>query len=570
MAGELKADPRTGLEIIDVPPQHAKYFSDLKGSLIHWFGVVEKYNRLWKPQKRVAVLSDQCIYLCRLDGGITRCMHMQAIQELILGEGTAIGFRVGPPDYDMLLTVDSVQDRESVVHIVSKVFWSLIGHDIVIRRLSGDSGEAMHQNLNLTKPKDWVLKIEPLKSTKALSKLLLEKQKKEDEDKRVVQEEFERIKGGLRAELQRYRSEEYDLMVDQLSQYVKALEERDAEIAHLKETSVSLDDPEVWRKCPNCAQLRRVLESHPNDDKQKVLRLEREIESQRHIVEHLQAAIQHRSGAASKLLNENASESNQIAVLNQELATAQRKNKELQQLVLDSPFLTSDVKQKADRLIATNADQSVSIDRTGGTGSKEVIDVIAEKDREIRHLKSVLRDASFRQVQELESIRAQFHKYDTQIIEYLEKVFAGQIRPSGLPSNPRDMAVATAEAAKHAATPLAFPSANADPAADNYLLRDRDGSASTTPFRQFVPPAGSAERAGASANDYLPAEAVPTAPYGKAYDFDPKNSTAAPMFQPRTVVDPARTPNSTLRMPASGVSPIPAGLNRTAPSPFRM
>jgi hypothetical protein len=495
MAGELKADPRTGLEIIDIPADHEKYFRDLKGCLIHWFGVVDKYNRVYKIQKRVAIVSDQCIYLCRTDGSITRCVNIQAIQEILLTEQTAIGFRVGPPDFDMLIAVDTVQEREAIVHIVSKVFWSLVGQDLVIRRLSGDSGEAVSQNLQLTKPKGWQPNIIPMKTTKALSKLLSEKEMKENEDRRIVQEEFERIKQGLRAQLEQYRSEEYERMVDQLSQYVKALEDKDVEIAKLKENSVSLDDPEVWKKCPNCAQLRRVLESHPNDDKQKILRLEREIESQRHIVEHLQAAIQHRSGNGRTATLENASDSSQVVVLRQELVEATRKNKELQQLILDSPYLTSDVKNKATRMTLGTSGGGSMMNTSrglqgggsavgGGAGSVELQEALAEKDREIRHLKSVLRDSTFRQVQELESIRTQFQQYDAQIVEYLEKVFSGQV--SVARGTPKQMANATAEAARHAATPSAFGPQNSAPSAAY-----NQSAITSSPFRQFVAPADS-------------------------------------------------------------------------------
>ena len=486
---ELKADPRTGLEILDIPSEHEKYFRDLKGCIIHWFGTVDKYNRVYKVQKRVAIFTDECIYLCRTDGGITRCVHIQAIQEMLLTEQTAIGFRVGPPDFDMLVAVETVQAREDIVHIVSKVYWSLTGQDLVIRRLSGDSGEAVSQNLQLTKPKGWQPNIVPMKTTKALTKLMLEKEAKENEDKKIVQEEFERIKQGLRAQLEQYRNEEYDRTVEQLALHVKALEEKDQEIARLKENSVSLDDPEVWRKCPNCAQLRRVLESHPNDDKQKILRLEREIESQRHIVEHLQAAIQHRTGNSRGHL-EGSADSSQMVVIRQELAEASRKNKELQQLILDSPYLTTDVKHKASKIVSATGIQDMNrgLGATGDrtSGSYEHQEALAEKDREIRHLKSVLRDATFRQVQELESIRTQFQEYDNQIVAYLEKVFSGQVQPSQRGGTAAQMAAATAEAARYAASPSAF-------GQQGYSNSGQPAPSITqSPFRQFVPPEGAA------------------------------------------------------------------------------
>ena len=544
---ELTVDPRTDLEIIDIPAAHAKHFAGLKGSLIHWFGVVDKYNRMWKPQRRVAIFSDQSIFLCRLEGGVTRCLNVRNVQELVLSEQSAIGFRVGPPDYDMLIAVDSVEEREAIVSIVTKVYWALVGQELPIRKLSGDSGEAMQQKLQLNKPEDWVLKIEPIKSVKALTKLMLDKQKKEEEDRKVVEEEFGRIKEGLRLELQRYRTEEYDRMVDQLSQSVRALEDKDREIERLKRDTVSLDDPEVWKKCPNCTQFKRVLESNSNDDKQKILRLEREVESQRHIVEHLQAAIQFRSAAAGAkgaagggAGGEAGADSQQVTLLRQELADSTKKNKELQQVILESPYLTADVKQKASK-IATAREGAGA---TGTLTGRDWQDVVGEKDREIRHLKSALRDATFRHVQELEAIRTQFQRYDNQIVEYLERVFSqqGQANAAGL-------AQQTANAARHSATGAAFdgapPLRTAGGGFDQLRMDRQSPSVTSNPLGGG--PAGAASpiatygqlSSGAPATPRgmgggaSPSGLMPTPSYQQPYDFaTPGGTSRQPNFAP--------------------------------------
>ena len=428
MSVELKADPRTGLEIVEIPASHVKYFSMLQGSVIHWFGEVDKYNRMWKPQKRVAIISDMCIYLCRLDGTITRCVHIPSIQEIIVAE-TALGFRVAPPDYDMLIKLDDVDKRETFVQIISKIFWCTTGRHAEVRQLNSESGEAMQQNVNLTKPDNFANRIEPLKSAKALTRLIIEKEKKEQEDRKVVEREFERIKDGLALELQRYREEEYDEMTTKLETYVKILQEKDKEIEHLKATSVSLDDPEVWRRCPNCAQLRRILETHPNDDKQKIFRLQREVDSQRHIVEHLQTAIQHRSGGNRGEVSANAA---QINTLRTEVAEAARKNKELQMIILESPFLTADVKQRAARLLLRNQESGPGLERVVLNG-RDATEALLEKEREIRHLKDTLRDVTFKHVQELERCREQIKQYDEQVLQYVTRLQAQPQSPADSP-----------------------------------------------------------------------------------------------------------------------------------------
>lgn len=422
---QILTDPRTELEIVDVPPEYGKYFAELQGSVIHWFGAVDKYDRTWRPQPRIAILSDMNIYLCRPDGGITRCLPMKLIQELILSEQTAIGFRAGPPEYDMLLSVKNMQDREAMVHVVSRVYWAQVGTEIVIRRLTGDSGEAMQQNLKLKKPDDWMLSVQPISSTKVLSKTLREMEERQRKDHDIVDSEFRRIKEGLKQELQNYRSEEYDRLTQQLSEYVQLLDAKDKEIQHLKDTSVSLDNKEIWAACPNCAELRAVLESTPADDRQKILRLERQIASQRHIVEHLQVAIQHRSGGATGGgsgggANEFDEGGRVTYQLKHELTEIHLRNKELQQLIFESPHLSSAIKARAAK-IAQHRDGATP--KTTTATRAELQDVIVERDREIRYLKGMLTEVTQRQLREIEKVRLQLHRYDDQVVQYLETIF---------------------------------------------------------------------------------------------------------------------------------------------------
>lgn len=429
MSAELKTDPRTGLEIIDIPVTHDKYFSDLRGTLMHWFGDVEKFNRMWRVQNRVCIITDVCIYFCRMDGFITRCVHIQAIQEAITAD-TAIGLRVGPPDYDMLVKFSSVADRESVMFIISKIYWCVNGRNLPTRNLNAESGEAMQQILNLTKPNNFVNRIEPLRTVKALTRMMVEKQKREEEDRQVVEQEFERIKEGLALELQKYRSEEYDKMSQQLSSYMKLLNEKENTIEYLRATSVSMDDPDVWKKCPNCSQFRKMLESHPNEDKQKIFRLRREIESQRHILEHLQAAIQHRSrgvgndgaGGGGGGGGDPSGLSQQYAAMKAELAQAVRKNRELQQLILESPLLTSDVKQRVARLMIDSSDHGAEASERVLVNGRDAVEILHEKDREIRHLKTTLQDMTSRHLRELEACRVQIQQYDEQVVAYVTKL----------------------------------------------------------------------------------------------------------------------------------------------------
>src|SRR3989338_5003999 len=118
---ELTADPRTDLDIIDVPQDYMKYFPELKGAVIHWMGALLKFDKRWSSQTRIGILSDQCVYICRPDGGIVRCLNIRFVQELIITEQMAIGFKVGAPERDLLIVPLKSEDRDMIITIVGKV-----------------------------------------------------------------------------------------------------------------------------------------------------------------------------------------------------------------------------------------------------------------------------------------------------------------------------------------------------------------------------------------------------------------------------------------------------------------
>ena len=440
MTTELTTDPRTELDIVDVPGEYMKYFAELKGAVIHWFGAVEKYSRNWRPETRIAIVSDQCVYVCRPDGDIVRCLNIRFVQELLISEQMAIGFKVGAPERDLLIVLPTQPERDVVAKIVGKVYYNLVGHKLKMRTLTGDAADSLQQTIRLEKPAGWGLKVEPIRSIKSLTKMMLDKQRKEEEERRLVELQFHKIEDGLRIELQQYRAEEQNRLVQQLSEYAKQLERKEEEIQRIKDTSISREDKEMWRHCPNCVDLRRVLDTNQNEEKQKILRLEKQIDSQNHIVQHLQIAIQYRTAAAKEAAELGGSEESKRVhgALQAEIATAQRKNRELQQLILESPYLTPDVKARAVRLGGEGGAGGGSgvagamMAHSGVAVNSDLQDLVGEKEREIRYLKQVLTEATQKQVSEMALVKKLLQKYDAQVVLYLERVFREQAQMAGL------------------------------------------------------------------------------------------------------------------------------------------
>eukprot|EP00759_Apiculatamorpha_spiralis_P035486 PhF_6_TR36204/c0_g1_i1/m.52811 len=483
---DIRYDPRTQLEIVNVSEDYIKHFQEIQGTLIHWFGTVDKVNRHWKQQRRVCIISDCCIYMCMMNGGITRCVPIQTIQEIILSPSSTLGIKVLAPDYDMMFAVLSTKERETVLNILQKLYWALTGQEIRVRSMRTEAGEKMEDILNLKKPKEWTLKIEPLKTKKSLVKLLEEKQQREARDKAIVHEEFDRIKRGLRQELETYRNEEYDRVVAQVQQYVRLLTEKDEHIERLKAQIRSLEKAPT--SCRNCDALRRALESTPLEDKKKIRALETEVTQQNHVIEHFKIAEMHRK-IGTKADYDDVTAETQIVALRQELDVTYKKLRDLQRLVVQSPYPTEDMRLQAETNVPTasfinpGTVRSAPINDDVKLENDKLRVVLAEKEKELQHLHGIMRESYRRQLEELSSIRQQFQQYDDQIVNYLEKVFSGQVQMGNAhgPATALQLAQATARAARSAATPPAFTTSPQQMKPLGY----RDTPMTSTPIRTF-------------------------------------------------------------------------------------
>ena len=412
----LAKDPSTGLPIISVPPEYSKYFSELKNCVIHWFGNVDKYSQKWQAQSRICIITDEYIYLARTDGGITRCSQIKMIEEIVvIQHKSVIAMRIAPPDYDMLLQARNEEARTEIIAILCKIISRATGRRTEPRMVENVSDQGLHAIVNLKKPDDWVLRVQPFKTTKALTKAVRNQKDNEERDRKLVKDEFDRIKVGLMDELQRYRTQEHEQLREHLELTIKKVAEKDMALDELRRTTVRLDDPDAWKSCPHCVELQKLIERHPSDDKQRIFRLEREVEDQRHQVEHLQTAIKHRQ-QNSLAGGEGSSQVAVIHSLRHDLEMSTVANKELQKLIIDSPMLTAETKQRAARMSLRNTDHPMM------GSQRDQAFVLAERDREIRHLKATLRDATFKHLQELEMCRTQIQRYDDQVVEHVTKL----------------------------------------------------------------------------------------------------------------------------------------------------
>eukprot|EP01062_Namystynia_karyoxenos_P066422 TRINITY_DN60356_c0_g1_i1.p1 TRINITY_DN60356_c0_g1~~TRINITY_DN60356_c0_g1_i1.p1 ORF type:complete len:610 (+),score=185.94 TRINITY_DN60356_c0_g1_i1:87-1832(+) len=492
---KVAVDPRSGLDIIRVTDKHfhkksTKFGSYLDNRVIHWVGHVKKVNRHWNEDKRIAVLSDECLYLCLGgDGNITRCVPYVTIREVIEtgrdpqdpNAELRIAFVItqsGGLDgqYDLLLRCKSLQQKADILRILDICYQRLKGEKLPRRPLDDNSGELLAETLTLKKPRDWqnevreVTRIPKLLEANPPAAAEAEQAtpsrtptegtpavQDREENRRVVHQEFERIRAGLWKGLEDFRQDELSEMQREAAMYAGMLEERDAEIETLREQISTLTaNPEFWRNCKRCRAHEQEAEVYPSPAAARKRELERKILDYEHLIQHLQLTRSGRSGFAG--MNESA----ELARQRDKLDAMQTKVRELQRLIVENPYPTEDVRIQAERI--AQGDEVGAAETPHLRALQERADrldrELVGKDRTLRQQRGLMRDAFRRQVQELHRVRAQFQDYDRQIVNYLEKVFSANAFPQGPAAygqTPRQLAEATSQAARQAATPAAFP-----------------------------------------------------------------------------------------------------------------
>ncbi|KAJ9469192.1 hypothetical protein DIPPA_02301 [Diplonema papillatum] len=414
-AENLKADPRTGLELIDVPPEYQSSFPDLAGIVMHWFSKVMVVNmRKSTGRERVVskilLISDSCVYILEAGGMAVRCSPIRDIHEAIttLDNDIALRFPEAPDRYDMKLLLDTAGSREAVLNILSRIYAFHNDRPLPHRRLDPNASREL---LQLRKPDGWQLRIETIIPKKLLVQQLQSQRDGYQAEQNLIADEFDRVKQKLERELDQQvqkRNEEfaqfkaeyqhlqdahnnlvaqYDAMAQDVEAYVRMLQEKDDEIDRYKRG----DHPrikEIENEVQKMQLVRDLEEQKKQGASEKVL-VERDQEL-RYAREQLQA--------------KNDGESRLQALLRQkeeQLAAAEQAVRERDQLL---HLKQVDAAEKEGR--------------------------IAEKERELRYTKSLMRNTFRRQVEELELIRSQFQQYDDQMIAFITRLSHTPLTPA--------------------------------------------------------------------------------------------------------------------------------------------
>ena len=166
--GLPEKDPRTLLPLINVPADYTQNFGYLNMAVVHWFGLVKKLGTGFSVEERIAVLGDRCLYLCKKNADITRCIMVSDIKKLLLAQDDAKdlyvaiimpeviesqGDKTQRSEYDVMYHCDNIQ--LFVKYLRTVYAYQTAGETLPLDQVRDK--DQLEREVRLTRPKNWVL-----------------------------------------------------------------------------------------------------------------------------------------------------------------------------------------------------------------------------------------------------------------------------------------------------------------------------------------------------------------------------------------------------------------------------
>eukprot|EP00759_Apiculatamorpha_spiralis_P005750 PhF_6_TR13415/c0_g1_i3/m.21370 len=170
------ADPRTNLPFVDVPLEHLMRFALLGKAVMHYFGeVTEKFVPAKKAKpfvtdRRVVVVSDKNLYVCKNTSDITRCIKITDIQQIYY-HPPAVGIQVehGSNEFDVFFT--DMANIELFIKSVATLF-TYLTHGKILPVSSFPSVGSIDAEMHLGRPEGYQMQLALPTSKKNLKKAL--------------------------------------------------------------------------------------------------------------------------------------------------------------------------------------------------------------------------------------------------------------------------------------------------------------------------------------------------------------------------------------------------------------
>jgi hypothetical protein len=417
MAGKI--DARSQLPIVNLPPTLPS-FADLQGCVLYWVGEVKKVSRNGKEVPTVLLLGDSGAYLCKMDSTVTRYSPYSALSQLVVrDQDTLLGFaHKSAADVDLLIRVpsgssnpfDTSRALDRVIEIIRRIHWVHSGKDLPVEKIH--KAESLSTLLRLAKPAEWNLKIEPMRTTKFLERMLSDQNDLDLDNEEHIHEEFSRLKRDLLLELQTERNNQYDQLLRLSLEYFMRISELEGKPLSSRSESgpgneglaqpkgLPYSDPRT-AGCVECSRLKALLEEHPNADKKRLLAAEQQCIT---LNEQL------------KSLKE------QLAPSRKELETLRTSMSKIDSILRDESVSASE-RMKSSLLLLTPIVHGDSVGAVSA-GYEEPSATAAE----ITGLRLLIREMHANHSAEIEKLKSAFREYDREMVKTVSSLL-GEATP---------------------------------------------------------------------------------------------------------------------------------------------
>eukprot|EP00759_Apiculatamorpha_spiralis_P006094 PhF_6_TR13595/c0_g1_i1/m.21752 len=368
----MNIDSTTNLQVHSIPPALQQSFPELSSSLIHWYGSVEKLNSQKKSQTRMLFVTSQAVYVCLPQGGITRCVQLSSVVEVIVSGSSTITLRMAPPNHDLAFSVSSPPTKDTIVHILRRLHFAAKGFEMPLRVVP-DSDQGNFSGVEAP--------MMSLPSSSALTSSAID-----NANVLAVQQEALHVK---------YRDAMCDMVKD-VAQLLQSIQTKDQQIEDMRNQLEGLR-----QEVGPLRETARVL----LDAQSKIEILEKEAEAQKGLIHHLQ---QQRVRSGTK------DHTAEISVLRHELEEARAQIGTLRAVSLDQNSISE--AQSTLRQLSDEYDQVRAQLRR-----KEV--ELQERESQLREAETTSRNVAATHQRELARIRSQFVEYDERIMSFIQKAF---------------------------------------------------------------------------------------------------------------------------------------------------
>uniref|UniRef100_A0A7S1IGK9 Uncharacterized protein n=1 Tax=Eutreptiella gymnastica TaxID=73025 RepID=A0A7S1IGK9_9EUGL len=156
---DLRWDPRTGLELLEIPAQYARQMADLfgKSSLIHFVAPVDKLNQKGKFSPRLLVITTYCVYLLHKGGGLARALEITDLRKLWRSNDhdKAVIALLCPTEFDLVLRRQHEirsPSMDNIQYIIATIYQWKTGKPLEVVDMSES---LIVESVQIRKPPGW-------------------------------------------------------------------------------------------------------------------------------------------------------------------------------------------------------------------------------------------------------------------------------------------------------------------------------------------------------------------------------------------------------------------------------